>query len=489
MPPDADIRNSTSKIAPGVDVRAIGGYAIWWPAIGLDAVGDLAELTEPPKWLLDQLLSKSNGKGNDHHHEEHHHGDGDDACILEGGRNDALTRLAGKMRRANATAEELTAALLTFNSTRCRPRLSVGEVYSIVASVLRYEPAPEPAISVNDFRAYMPMHQYIFVPNRELWPASSVNARVAPIQGQDGKPISPSVWLDGHHAVEQMTWAPGKPTVIEDRLVANGGWIERPGCRCFNLYLPPAAVRGDSTAAGPWLDHVRFVYPDDADHIVKWLAHRVQRPDDKINHALALGGPQGIGKDTLLEPVKYAIGPWNFNEVSPTQLMGRFNSFIKSVILRISEARDLGDVDRYAFYDHMKVYTAAPPDVLRCDEKHLREHSVMNICGVIITSNHKTDGIYLPSDDRRHYVAWSDAHQGGVRHRLLADTLSMVCPWRKSARGRVPLHPGPVRLRSEGTPAEDTRFLGYCRCQPSPRGRRARRRPGRLGQPGRLDPG
>ena len=31
----------------------------------------------------------------------------------------------------------------------------------------------------------------------------------------------------------------------------------------------------------------------------------------------------------------------------------------------------------------------------------------MNVCGVIITSNHKTDGIYLPADDRRHYVAWS----------------------------------------------------------------------------------
>jgi hypothetical protein len=31
----------------------------------------------------------------------------------------------------------------------------------------------------------------------------------------------------------------------------------------------------------------------------------------------------------------------------------------------------------------------------------------MNVCGVIITTNHKADGIYLPADDRRHYVAWS----------------------------------------------------------------------------------
>jgi hypothetical protein len=86
---------------------------------------------------------------------------------------------------------------------------------------------------------------------------------------------------------------------------------------------------------------------------------------------------------------------------------GRFNGFAKCVILRISEARDLGDIDRYQFYEHLKVYCAAPPDVLRIDEKNLREYNSLNCCGVIITTNHKTDGIYLPADDRRHYVAWS----------------------------------------------------------------------------------
>jgi hypothetical protein len=263
------------------------------------------------------------------------------------------------------------------------------------------------ALAVDDFFAYMPMHQYIFTPSRELWPAASVNSRVPSIEGPDGKAIPASTWLDENRAVEQMTWSPGKPIVIEDHLVANGGLIERKGCRCFNLYLPPSCAKGDADEADKWLDHLERVFPTDAEHIVKWLAHRVQRPQEKINHALVLGGLQGIGKDTILEPVKYAIGPWNFNEVSPQNMLGRFNSFVKSVILRVSEARDLGDVDRYSFYDHTKVYTAAPPDVLRCDEKNLREHAVMNVCGVVITTNHKSDGIYLPSDDRRHYVAWS----------------------------------------------------------------------------------
>jgi hypothetical protein len=272
---------------------------------------------------------------------------------------------------------------------------------------------PDQSVSLSDFYAYMPGHSYIFTPTRQMWPSPSVNARIKPIRdgaNEEGKPkyISASAWLDRNKPVEQMTWFPGWPMIIRDRLNDDGGWIERRGVSCFNLYRPPTIVPGNPDEAGPWVEHVRFVFPEDAEHILDWLAHRVQRPENKINHALVLGGEQGIGKDTLLEPVKYAIGPWNFGEVSPVQILGRFNGFLKSVILRVSEARDLGEFDRFRFYDHMKAYTTNPPDTLRVDEKNLREYSIINCCGVIITTNHKTDGIYLPAEDRRHYVAWSN---------------------------------------------------------------------------------
>jgi hypothetical protein len=275
------------------------------------------------------------------------------------------------------------------------------------------------SISVDDFFAHMPSHLYIFEPTRDLWPASSVNARIAPIPltESEGKPllddegrprkISAAAWLDRNRPVEMMTWAPGEPVLIRDKLMLEGGWVERPGAAAFNLYHPPIVEPGDPELAGRWLEHVRFVYPDEAEHIVDWLAHRVQRPERKVNHALLLGGAPGIGKDTLLEPVKYAIGAWNFREASPIQVLGRFNGFLRAVILRISEARDLGEFDRFKFYDHLKAYSAAPPDTLRVDEKNLREYQIQNCCGVIITTNHKTDGIYLPPDDRRHFVCWS----------------------------------------------------------------------------------
>jgi hypothetical protein len=291
---------------------------------------------------------------------------------------------------------------------------------SAIRQAVEDTPDSEPGgVRLDDFHAYMPPHKYMFAPTRELWPASSVNARLprVPLLKSDGTPelddegepvtISPAAWLDRNRAVEQMTWAPGQPMIIPDRLVSEGGWIERDDVCCFNLYRPPRLSPGDPGKAGRWLDHVAQVYPEEAGHIVRWFAQRVQRPAEKINHALVLGGLQGIGKDTMFEPVKRAVGPWNVAEPSPEQMTGRFNGFAKSVILRINEARDLGELDRYAFYEHLKIYTAAPPDVLRVDEKNLREHNIFNCCGVVITTNYKASGLYLPADDRRHYVAWS----------------------------------------------------------------------------------
>lgn len=305
---------------------------------------------------------------------------------------------------------------------------------------------PDQPVSLDDFYAYMPEHNYIFSPTRMHWPIKSVNARIPPVplfkdgkpvmtkskpvlkDGEplvvDGKPVmTPSErvylaanqWLDQNKPVEQMTWAPGMPEIVRDRLLIDGGWIRRRGVACFNLYMPPKIVLGDKNKAGPWLDHIRLVYPDDAEHIIRCFAYKVQNPQKKINHALVLGGAPGIGKDTVLEPLKDAVGPWNFQETSPKQMLGRFNSFLKSLFLRISEARDLGEFDRFDFYDHLKAIIAAPPDVLRIDEKNTKEYYILNVCLVVITTNHKTDGIYLPADDRRHYVAWSDITQDDPR--------------------------------------------------------------------------
>lgn len=260
------------------------------------------------------------------------------------------------------------------------------------------------SFSYEDFWSYLPQHAYIYIPTRELWPKASIDAI---LKWRDGS--KPSRWLDRNRAVSQMTWAPGHGSIIPDFIVAEGGWIERPGERAFNQYLAPCVEDGDPAGAKHWISHIHKVYPDEADHIIKWCAHRVQKPWEKTNHAMVLGGDQGIGKDTILEALRYAVGPWNFAERSPRQMIGRFNGYLKSVVLRISEARDLGEFSRYEFYEELKTVIASPPEAVSIDEKNIREYLIPNTTGVIITTNYKTDGMYLPIEDRRHFVAWSNA--------------------------------------------------------------------------------
>ena len=277
---------------------------------------------------------------------------------------------------------------------------------ALAAAVAPTQPAPSGApvdgLTLDDFFAYAPEHNYIFRPTGQRWPAGSVNGRLGKVGA-----VKASLWLDQNKPVEQMTWSPGDPALIKDKLVADGGWFEKKHTTVFNLYHPPNLVLGDAMGAERWVEHVRKVYPDDAGHLIQWLAYRCQHPHIKINHAIFLGGAPGIGKDTLLEPVRRCVGYNNCATITPTQLLGRFNGFVKSVILLITEARDLGDVNRPQFYEHTKLYTASPPEVILVDEKNTHPYYVPNITGVIITSNHKAGGIYLPPDDRRTYVAWS----------------------------------------------------------------------------------
>jgi hypothetical protein len=345
------------------------------------------------------------------------------------------------MRWAGLTPEEIVDALQRVNRERCKPPLDEEEVEAIARSIGRYaagdgakeehhaghkngsgpqvDSDTSPRLGCGDFVAHLEAHKYLYRPTGKLWPRASVNAAVDPVLtgriDEKGNPVyqPASDWLDEHEPVHQVTWSPGDPEVIEGRLLNQGGWIERPDFRGYNLYRPPTIALGNPELAGPWVDHVHRLYPEQADHIIDWLADRVQRPAEKVNHALLLGSQQGCGKDTILKPVREAVGPWNFAIASPPQVVGRFNGFLKSVILLIPELYDLGDVNKYGFYEHVKPMIAAPPDMHRCDEKFLAEVAVPNVTGVVFTSNQRV-GIYLPAGDRRHLAAWSELDPAGL---------------------------------------------------------------------------
>jgi hypothetical protein len=76
--------------------------------------------------------------------------------------------------------------------------------------------------------------------------------------------------------------------------------------------------------------------------------------------------------DTLLEALRYGVGPHNVAEASAHDIMGNFNEYAKSLVLRINEARDLGGEKRVDFYNRCKNLMAPPPLSLKINEKNKR---------------------------------------------------------------------------------------------------------------------
>jgi hypothetical protein len=423
-----------SVVPKGIEIKGEGGYVIFPPSpyewngqTVRYSISDDCYPEPAPEWLYDRILGKrpkGNGAAGGTFTWSEKFGkkrlDGICKLLQEAEQHhwDEATRYLWKFaKQVGGGAYDINAALdAVLEAAKLNPTAPPDYIEKVRRSFLSGVAQPEgpyiedQGVLLDDFCAYMPQHSYIYIPTREFWPITSVNARIPCV---DDKGIKASAWLDQNRPVEQMVWAPGREMFVHNALRAEGGWIKKDGATCFNRYLPPIIEPGDASKAGPWIEHVRKLFGDDAEHIIKWCAQRVQHPEIKINHALVLGSEiQGSSKDTMLGPVKRAIGHWNFQEANPQQILGRFNSFLQSVILRVNEVRDLGDINRYQFYDHTKALTASPPDVLRVEEKYINAYSILNCVGLIFTSNYRTNGIYLPAEDRRHFVAWSNISLG-----------------------------------------------------------------------------
>jgi hypothetical protein len=84
-----------------------------------------------------ELPTKWRQKANGHASPPHTADTGGDT-IIEGNRNAALTRLAGKLHNAGLSPTSIKAALAAENQACCKPPLDDVEIAKIVASVTRY---------------------------------------------------------------------------------------------------------------------------------------------------------------------------------------------------------------------------------------------------------------------------------------------------------------------------------------------------------------
>lgn len=128
--PNAEIRNSASKLAPGVDVRGEGGYVIVPPSAVLGGKRYELEASSPaspapmPRWLVERCRQPER--------KEPPPGGQSDG-VGQGSRSDYLARYAGRLAYAGLDADQIFAAVIAENQRACRPPLSEAEIRATVA--------------------------------------------------------------------------------------------------------------------------------------------------------------------------------------------------------------------------------------------------------------------------------------------------------------------------------------------------------------------
>ena len=135
----ADVRNSASKVAPGIDIRGTGGYVLAPPSMHPTgrpycwSVDCGSVIAAAPAWLLAKIETpKGNGNGAMPPSEWR-------ALIAEGvaegARDCTVAKLAGYLLRRRVDPVVALEMLQIWNAARCSPPLPAADIVRIVGSI------------------------------------------------------------------------------------------------------------------------------------------------------------------------------------------------------------------------------------------------------------------------------------------------------------------------------------------------------------------
>jgi hypothetical protein len=193
--------------------------------------------------------------------------------------------------------------------------------------------------------------------------------------------------------LSNLTYAPGAPRLIPN--IASD-----PPSYVFNSWEAPSVP-----ALGPvhlWLDHVSFIMEGEADRFLRWCACVVQLPAEKPNWHFLVMGPPGLGKDTMVAPMRVAVGPRNYVEAQVYRLESDFTEIYEKKLLILSETSQSRH-DARKLWTRLKQVLARPPHEISINRKNIEPYSIPNLAAMVMFSN-EANPVYLERGDRRLHV-------------------------------------------------------------------------------------
>lgn len=146
--------------------------------------------------------------------------------------------------------------------------------------------------------------------------------------------------------------------------------------------------------------HVRSMFDndDDANTVIKWMAHNVQKPGEKILWALIVLGVQGDGKTTLARIMSAAMGQRNVKNVSLDEAFSKFSAWATGACVGVIEEIRINGHNRHEVMNKLKPFiTNQTISVVRKGDDGV---DILNCQNYMAFTNHY-DALVLDHGDRR----------------------------------------------------------------------------------------
>ena len=154
----------------------------------------------------------------------------------------------------------------------------------------------------------------------------------------------------------------------------------------------------------PWLDHIHHIFcsgkQEQSDYFIHWLAHLVQKPDDKPGVAIVLQSGQGFGKGLFMTLLEEIVGRRYVSRITDAhQVAGGFSGQMKDkMLINFDEATWGGDKK-----SNGRLKALVTEIHLSIEAKHQDAEDIDHYARFFITSN-SAYPVPIEHDDRRFFV-------------------------------------------------------------------------------------
>lgn len=176
----------------------------------------------------------------------------------------------------------------------------------------------------------------------------------------------------------------------------------------FGLGVEPFPYEDNGNDLDIYLAHIRDVIccgnEEYYTYLIKWMAHMVQRPEEKPEVAIILKAGQGTGKGSFVSPLGKIIGAHYAHPQKAEHVVGRFNNLLENCILLFADEFFAGSKK---VTDTLKGMITEKTTTI--ERKGIDTIEVNSFTRMIMASNHENI-VSIEKDERRYFYLEVSEH-------------------------------------------------------------------------------